>query len=288
MNKKIIFFDGDGTIIKNNFITDKTKEAFKRLRENGHVLVLSTGRAYPAVDGILSELNFENMICSAGATVVVNKEILFSKPMSYESRKELVEYFEEHNIVYNLEGNDYVYIKKGHKEKYLKLFTPPNKEEVSEEEYARALDRIEKISLRTREIENPMDVTFNKIHYYGAEILYSEGVCPIDFKDVREKFKDRYTCVSLSLSKLFSGGEVCEKDISKALGIKEMLKYYNFNLDDVYAIGDDYNDIDMLKFVKNSIAMGNSPQAVKDVSSYVTKSFEEDGFYEAMKTFELI
>ena len=53
MNKKIIFFDADGTIIKGNKISKLTIEAFKMLRENGHVLVLSTGRAIPAIDGLL-------------------------------------------------------------------------------------------------------------------------------------------------------------------------------------------------------------------------------------------
>ena len=53
MNKGIVFFDADGTIIKNNKISKLTREAFTKLRENGYILVLSTGRALPAIDGIL-------------------------------------------------------------------------------------------------------------------------------------------------------------------------------------------------------------------------------------------
>lgn len=59
MGKKIIFFDADGTIIRNNIVPESTKEAFKKLREKGHILVLCTGRALPQIQGPLKELNFE-------------------------------------------------------------------------------------------------------------------------------------------------------------------------------------------------------------------------------------
>lgn len=69
MNKKIIFFDADGTIVKGSNISLLTLEAFKKLKENGHILVLSTGRAIPAIDGVLKDMNFGNTICSGGGLV---------------------------------------------------------------------------------------------------------------------------------------------------------------------------------------------------------------------------
>ena len=288
MNKGIVFFDADGTIIKNNKISKLTIEAFDKLKKNGYILVLSIGRALPAIDGVLKEMNFENMICSAGGVVIVNNKMIHSKPMKKESLKELVEYFDKHNIIYNMEANDYIWMKKGQKEKYLRLFDVPKKDVVSEDEYNKAVERLTMISNRTMEVEDINNIEVNKIHYYEADVLYDGNELPISYKEIEEEFGDRYKCVSLSLSKLFSGGEICEKEISKKIGMDVVLKYFNIDKENIYAIGDDYNDREMLEYAPKSIAMGNAPEEIKKLCSYVTKSVENDGFYYAMKHFGLI
>lgn len=288
MNKKIIFFDADGTIIKGSNMSPLTVEAFRKLKENGHILVLSTGRAIPAIDGILKEMNFGNMICSGGGTVLIGDKIVYSRPMSKESKKELLDYFDKHNVLYNLESNDYIYIKKGYKEKYLRLFQLPDKGTVTPEDYNKYKAILEKVSSRTKEVENVMEIHINKIHYYAADILYDGKACPIDYSDLERDLGEKYKCVPLSLSKLFSGGEVCERGISKKVGMEVILDYYKINKEDIYAIGDDYNDIEMLEYATNSIAMGNAPKKVKDLCDYVTKDIDSDGFYYAMKYFGLI
>ena len=286
--KGIVFFDADGTIIKNNKISKLTREAFTKLRENGYILVLSTGRALPAIDGILKDMNFENIICSAGGAVVVNNEIIYSKPMKKESLKELVEYFDKYNIIYNMEANDYIWIKKGQKEKYLRLFEIPEKGIISDDEYNKAVERLTMISNRTMEIEDVSNLEVNKIHYYEADVLYDGNELPISYKQVVEELGEKYKCVSLSLSKLFSGGEICEKEISKKTGMDVILKYFDVDKENIYAIGDDYNDIEMLEYAPKSIAMGNAPEEIKKICSYITESVDNDGFYHAMKHFGLI
>lgn len=53
-------------------------------------------------------------------------------------------------------------------------------------------------------------------------------------------------------------------------------------------MGDSENDLDMLKAVKNSIAMGNAKEEILTYCSYVTKGIEEDGIYHALKHFGII
>lgn len=133
-----------------------------------------------------------------------------------------------------------------------------------------------------------MQIDINKIHYYEADILYDGKKCPITYSKIVEDLGDKYKCVSLSLSKLFGGGEICEKEISKKSGMEVILDYFDVNKEDVYAIGDDYNDIEMLQYANTSISMGNAPDEVKKLCDYVTKDIDNDGFYYAMKHFELI
>jgi hydroxymethylpyrimidine pyrophosphatase-like HAD family hydrolase len=133
-----------------------------------------------------------------------------------------------------------------------------------------------------------MEIDINKLHYYAADILYDGKECPIIYSDLERDLGEKYKCVPLSLSKLFSGGEVCEKGISKKGGMEVILNYYKVNEKYVYAIGDDYNDIEMLEYATTSIAMGNAPKKVKDLCDYVTEDIDNDGFYHAMKHFGLI
>lgn len=46
---------------------------------------------------------------------------------------------------------------------------------------------------------------------------------------------------------------------------------------EIIAIGDNYNDIDMLEFADLGVAMGNAPMPVKRVADFVTKTNDEDG-----------
>lgn len=288
MEKKIVFFDADGTVVSRNGVSELTKEAFKKLRENGHILVLSTGRSYAAIDGPLKELELEHMICSAGGTVVINNEIIYKNPMSKENQKEIIDYFDKHEVIYNLEANDYIYTNLGHKEKYMQLFNLPEKETVSEEDYKAMVNRRTFVDKRTKEIENPLDIEVNKVHYYGAELLYDGKECPLTYEQIVSDLGDKYTCVSLSLSKLFSGGEICEKGVSKEAGMKVVLEHFNIKPENIYAIGDDYNDMEMIDFATTGIAMGHAPEEVKKKANYITEDIDNEGFYYAMKHFNLI
>lgn len=290
MRKKIIFFDADGTIIKLGRISPLTKEAFKKLRENGHILVLSTGRALPVVetDVAMKEMDFENAICSAGGTVVINHEIVFTQPMTKDSQKELIDYFDKNQVVYNMESNDSIWIKEGNKEKYLRLFAPPEKGTVPDEIYQEAVKRVDIVSSRTKEIDDPMQINFIKLHYYEANVLYDGKNCPLTYSQIEKDLGEKYKCVTLSISKLFAGGEICEKDISKEKGISVILDCFDVCKEDIYAIGDDYNDIEMLQFATTSIAMGHAPDVVKKHADFITEDIDNDGFYHAMKHYGLI
>lgn len=58
MDKKIIFFDIDGTLIdeKTDIIPDSTKEALKKAKENGHLIFINTGRPISEINTRIKEL----------------------------------------------------------------------------------------------------------------------------------------------------------------------------------------------------------------------------------------
>lgn len=68
----------------------------------------------------------------------------------------------------------------------------------------------------------------------------------------------------------------------KASGIKEYLLLNHIGRDESMAFGDGENDIEMLKFVQISVAMGNADDLVKRSSDFVTDSVDHDGVEKAL------
>ena len=73
--------------------------------------------------------------------------------------------------------------------------------------------------------------------------------------------------------------EIMDKSVSKATGIKVLLKHYGFTVDEAIAFGDNYNDIEMLKLIPQSVVMANAPDAVKKLAANVTDSNADSGIY---------
>ncbi|MFQ8776499.1 MAG: HAD hydrolase family protein [Roseburia sp.] len=78
-------------------------------------------------------------------------------------------------------------------------------------------------------------------------------------------------------------------DIAKATGIQYVLDHYGLRKEDAYVFGDSNNDLPMLTYIPNSVAMGNaSPASLFDEVSYVTKKASEDGISVALEHFGFI
>ncbi|AFY38109.1 Cof-like hydrolase [[Leptolyngbya] sp. PCC 7376] len=58
--------------------------------------------------------------------------------------------------------------------------------------------------------------------------------------------------------------------------------------ENVMAIGDNFNDCEMLQYAGVGVAMGNAPDAVKQSADYVTRSVEQDGVVQAISNFSLL
>ena len=73
--------------------------------------------------------------------------------------------------------------------------------------------------------------------------------------------------------------EIMDKSVSKATGIEVLLKHYGYTIDEAIAFGDNYNDVEMLRYIPQSVVMANAPDAVKKLAFAVTDSNEVGGIY---------
>ena len=78
--------------------------------------------------------------------------------------------------------------------------------------------------------------------------------------------------------------EFVNKGMTKVKAIELLLNKLDIDKENVVAIGDGDNDIDMIKYVGYGIAMSNAPEIVKENADIVTKfSNNEEGVYYTIK-----
>ena len=76
--------------------------------------------------------------------------------------------------------------------------------------------------------------------------------------------------------------EIFNIEASKGNAVKALCEYYGFSKDEVITIGDNFNDLSMLVYSGISVAMGNSPDEIKKMCTFVTKTNEESGVAHAI------
>ena len=75
--------------------------------------------------------------------------------------------------------------------------------------------------------------------------------------------------------------------VDKGAALVKLAEICNIDLKNVMAIGDEENDMGMIKIAGVGVAMGNARQDVKDAADYVTDLPENGGFAKAVRRFAL-
>lgn len=97
----------------------------------------------------------------------------------------------------------------------------------------------------------------------------------------RERFADR---IGVFRSAPFFL-ELVPQGIHKASAIAALLERLDYDRSELIAVGDSYNDIEMIQLAGLGVAMANAPEPIKACADYVTKSHDEDGVAHLLSKF---
>ena len=75
--------------------------------------------------------------------------------------------------------------------------------------------------------------------------------------------------------------DIIPKENGKAMGAARILDYFQASWEDVIAIGDSMNDIELIQAAAFGIAMGNAMPEVRAAASYVAKDIDDGGLADA-------
>ena len=121
-NKKILFFDIDGTLIECNLdiysITENTRNALDRLKENGHDVFLATGRCKCFITEGVMNYPFSGYVTCNGAYVEYHGEPVYKAIIPSEAIKATMALSEQYDFNYYFESSDYIYVRDQNDERH--------------------------------------------------------------------------------------------------------------------------------------------------------------------------
>ena len=74
-------------------------------------------------------------------------------------------------------------------------------------------------------------------------------------------------------------------EATKSCAVKFLQEYWNLSNNEILTIGDQDNDIELLKAGGISVAMENGTDNLKQYADYITDTVENDGFVKAIEKF---
>lgn len=262
MKTKLIFFDIDGTLLdeKTFIVPDSTLNALKRAQENGHKCFINTGRPRSTIDKVITDIPFDGYVCGCGTYVEYQNQELFHIEIDRDLRKQVIESSFDCGVEAVLEGKHAVYFPENYKHPFI----------------SEVKKRYEEAGFPVYTYNRNDDVMFDK---YAA--WYYEDSKIDEYRQIISK---NFEIIQRDIDFL----EIVPSDYSKATGIQFITDYLNNTIDNTISIGDSTNDIPMLSYTKESVAMGNSNPLLFDLVTYITTNIDEDGIYKALKHFEII
>ncbi|WP_047152680.1 Cof-type HAD-IIB family hydrolase [Aneurinibacillus tyrosinisolvens] len=258
MMQQIIFFDIDGTLFDHDKrLPRSTKQAIQSLKEKGHEVAIATGRAPFMFADLREELDIQTFVSYNGQYVVLKGEVIYTNPLNKKALQSLTDaaVLNNHPIVY-MDHED------------MKANVPHHHYIVE--------------SIDTLKIEK--FPTHNPNYFKEREIYQSLLFCQEKQEEFYEKeFKpfDFIRWHPVSVDVIPAGG-------SKAKGIEKITEKLGVGKESIFAFGDGLNDVDMLKTIDNSIAMGNGHVLAKKAAKYITKSVDEDGILHGLRMVGLL
>lgn len=280
MNIKLVASDLDGTIIdRNNFIADETFKAIDTLHSKNINFVVCTGKSYSVSKNICKNFNAGYGIFGNGAQIIdfkngkeLNRKILSSEEINYcikLARKQNLHihfYTEDSVVTENLKYMDLRnYILKNENSSDLKFFIVPNIEKFIEKEnpsiFSLVITSDDSMEEFEKDVLTNLSVSTNLISKKG---LYKDSIIDKEYEYLN----------------------IAPNNINKNQALNFLSKYLNIPQTEMLAIGDNINDLEMVKNSGIGIAVGDAYSELKKVANYVTtKTATTGAFAEAIEKY---
>lgn len=261
MSIKMVAIDMDGTLLnEEKEITKEAEMAVAKAVAAGIEVVIATGRSFVEFQPLLPQLHGVRYAATcAGALVMelASQTILRSGSMPLDVTQEFYRLLADEPMMFEVFSDGYVYVQRDRLENnaYYTQFSrnpiPPN-----------SRTPVENMESFLKTLETPVE----KVHIYYYD------------NDTRNAGWDKIRHLPLTIATTEPVDlDVSPVDINKGVAVKFLAERLGFQADQILALGDSANDMDMFRYVGTSVAMGNAVPELKEIATMVTVSNDDNG-----------
>jgi Cof subfamily protein (haloacid dehalogenase superfamily) len=272
---RLLALDIDGTLTDPNFqVPARNIAALRAAHEAGIEIILATGRRHDYALPIAQELGFPIWLISSNGALIRSSasETFFTDRLPARTAAELIQYMDEfrgHAVLTfdraaNEPGNDSLVLESADElnktvSRWLQVNRP----------YIRFVSPLEDALT-----EDPLQAMY--CGRVAAMEVLQKRLNQADFLDkitvMRTQYDHRDLCIL----------DILNRECSKGHALQRWAEERGISREQVMAIGDNHNDLEMLEFAGVAVVMGNASNELKQNGWIVTGSNEESGVAQAV------
>lgn len=258
---KAAIFDVDGTLFdyKEKKIHESTKFAISKLKQAGIVIIIASGRSYPLLgEEVINDIMADYYVLANGHSVLdgAAREV-FSKRFTFEQTEYVVQLAKQYNdgLMLKYNNTSCIYTRKN------EMFEVFNNIGLRKEDF------IYCEQMNYHHTELPIGFTIR-----GSDTI-KRALCAKPFEYRVELFSNDMEC------------DVFSPNTNKMTSLKALMQCLDIDAQSCIAYGDSRNDIEMIQWAGNGIAMGNACAELKNVANSVCDVSWQNGIYKSLSKY---
>ncbi|GAA0076922.1 Cof-type HAD-IIB family hydrolase [Clostridium sp. CTA-5] len=275
MKYKLICIDMDGTLLSGHSeISEKNKSTLKKAVDKGIKVAISTGRIFASADYFANLVGIKTELISCNGAYIKNRatdEIIYSNTLTREQVLKI------YNTIHD----------KGFRIIYYTCDTAIIDTPFAENHTYNVTNKLVSEEKRVKFfITSDINEILDK---FGDSIIKIIGLDDSNNKEKLLNVKNELLKFS-DLETVSSGSnnfEIMQKGVSKGNAAKILGEKLGIKKEETICIGDNENDISMIKYAGLGIAMGNGSEVAKKAADYITDTNVNDGVAKAIEKFAL-
>lgn len=261
MGYKLIASDMDETLLNDQHaICQRNIDLIMKAKEMGVKFVPATGRGFMSIQHDLKTLGLydeagEYVISFNGGALSENKDnrLLMFEGLSFEKTKEIFEFGLKCDVCLHIYTKDKLYVYR-----------------LSESEAKRIREqKVECTIMEEDTMDFLKDEPISKILFQNTDVPYLMSLEP-QMKHIWEG----ECAVSYSSNRYMEFNKI---GVDKGVGLKRLAALLGIDISECIAVGDNYNDMSMLKVAGLSVAAANAVDDVKKACDVTTKADNNEG-----------
>ena len=254
---RLAAFDVDGTLInRQGVLTERTASALQALATAGVITALATGRPWPQAQSVVRQASgVSYAVCLNGAVVMdaVAGEQIADRAMTHIEAIEAAEIARKlvPDVRFGLDMAD--------------------GRHVWEHDFAPAMPVDLLADISVERVDDALSAVDGPVLTWLVHAPSVDTLAIIDELSPEMPLGTEIRPSGLDMAEIAAAG------VNKAAGLEVICQRYGIEAADTIAFGDGLNDIDMLRWAGQAVAMSNAPAEVRAVADVVAPNHHDDG-----------